>query len=164
MLSFRQENKQLPLGAIWLMNTVAEYKGKQELYAKQSPQILKALVEMALIESAESSNRIEGVTVDKDRLKPLIIGHSKPRDRSEQEVAGYRRALDLIHRQHKTLTISVETIKKLHELSHGGAHDAGTWKTKNNDIIRKNPEGNPFVFQEALRLAPGNKELSWLNL
>ena len=102
MLSFRQEKKGLPLGAVWLTNSVAEYKGKQELYAKQAPQILKALVEMALIESAESSNRIEGVTVDKDRLKPLVIGHSKPRDRSEQEVAGYRRALDLIHTKHKS--------------------------------------------------------------
>ena len=79
MNSFKRDNVELPLGAVWLMNSIAEYKGKQELYAKQSPQVLKALVEMALIESAESSNRIEGVTVDKARLKPLIIGHSKPR-------------------------------------------------------------------------------------
>ena len=140
MLSFKRE-KDLPLGAIWLMNQVAESKGKQELYAKQSPQILKALIEMALIESAESSNRIEGVTVDKDRLKPLVIGRSKPRDRSEEEVAGYRNALDLIHRKHESLEISPDTIQKLHELSHGGASDAGHWKKKDNDIIRRNSDG-----------------------
>ena len=82
MNSFKRENIELPLSAVWLTNSIAEYKGKQELYAKQSPQVLKTLLEAALIESAESSNRIEGVTVDHARLKPLIIGHSKPRDRS----------------------------------------------------------------------------------
>lgn len=136
----------MPLEAVWLVSLIAEYKGKQELYSKQSPQILKALVEMALIESAESSNRIEGVTVDKNRLKPLIIGHSKPRDRSEQEVAGYRNALDLIHRKHKNLEIAPGTVRKLHELSHSGAHDAGQWKKKDNNIIRKNPDGTVDVI------------------
>jgi len=70
------------------MNAISEYKGKQELYVHHSPQILKALVELALIESAESSNRIEGITVQRNRLKPLVIGHSKPRDRSEEEAVG----------------------------------------------------------------------------
>src|SRR3989338_8493779 len=106
MTSFKRENVELPLSAVWLMNSVAEYKGKQELYAKQSPQILKSLVEMALIESAQSSNRIEGVTVEQKRLKPLVIGHSKPRDRSEEEVAGYRKALELIHTKHKNLRVT----------------------------------------------------------
>ena len=104
MMSFNKTGKDLalPLGAVWLMNSISEFKGKQELYAKQSPQILKSLIGMALIESAESSNRIEGVTVDRKRLKPLIIGHSKPRDRSEEEIAGYRKALDLIHQKYKS--------------------------------------------------------------
>src|SRR3989338_3677207 len=96
MNSFKQNSVNLPLSSVWLMNSIAEYKGKQELYARQSLQVLKTLLETALIESAESSNRIEGVTVDRARLKPLVIGHSKPRDRSEEEVAGYRKALDLI--------------------------------------------------------------------
>ena len=60
MYSFKRDSIELPLSAVWLMNSIAEYKGKQELYAKQSPQILKTLLETALIESAESSNRIEG--------------------------------------------------------------------------------------------------------
>lgn len=70
MHSFRRDNIELPLSSVWLMNSISEYKGKQELYIKQSPQILKTLIEMALIESAESSNRIEGVTVERSRLKP----------------------------------------------------------------------------------------------
>lgn len=146
MHSFKHDNVELPLSAVWLMNSVAEYKGKQELYIKQSPQVLKSLVEMALIESAESSNRIEGVTVERARLKPLVIGHSKPRDRSEEEVAGYRKALELIHTKHKSLRISPETIKELHRLCRGEAWDAGKWKEKDNDIIRKHPDGRIEVI------------------
>ena len=159
MMSFKKQGRdlQLPLGAVRLMNSISEYKGKQELYAKQSPQILKTLVEIALIESAESSNRIEGVTVDRQRLKPLIIGHSRPRDRSEEEVAGYRNALDLIHKKHKNLEITAETIKELHRLSHAETGDAGHWKTKNNEIIRKNPDGTVEVIFKPLeaQLVPG---------
>ena len=146
MNSFKRDNVELPLGTVWLMNSIAEHKGKQELYVKQSPQVLKSLVEMALIESAESSNRIEGVTVERKRLKPLIIDHSKPRDRSEEEVAGYRKALDLIHTKHKSLRITPEIIKELHRLCRGEIWDAGKWKEKDNDIIRTHPDGRVEVI------------------
>lgn len=119
MHSFKNDKVNLPMGAVWLIASISEYKGKQELYTRQSPQVLKTLLEIALIESAESSNRIEGVTVDKDRLKPLVIGHSKPRDRSEEEVAGYRKALDFIHKKYSSLRITEETIKELHRLCRG---------------------------------------------
>ena len=143
MNSFRKIDKdiQLPMAAVWLMNAISEYKGKEELYTRQSPQVLKALVEMAMIESVESSNRIEGVTIERKRLKPLIIGHNKPRDRSEEELAGYRKALDLIHKKHGSLIISSETIQELHRLSRFDVGDAGQWKKKNNEIIKKHPNG-----------------------
>lgn len=151
MNSFRRDNVELPLSAVWLMNSVAEYKGKQELYTKQSPQVLRTLVEMALIESAQSSNRIEGVTVEKNRLKPLVIGHSKPRDRSEEEVAGYRKALEFIHTKHKSLRIVPETIKELHRLCRGEVWDAGKWKEKDNDIIRRHADGRVKVIFKPVR-------------
>ena len=146
MNSFNKEKADLPISSVWLMNAISEYKGKQEIYAHQSPQILKALVELALIESAESSNRIEGITVERNRLKPLVIGHSKPRDRSEEEVAGYRKALGLIHDKYKSLRITPETIKELHRLCCGETWDAGKWKEKNNDIVRKYPDGRVEVI------------------
>jgi Fic family protein len=146
MNSFINKSPHFPLGSVWLMNSIAEFKGKQELYAQQSPQILKSLIEMALIESAESSNRIEGVTVDRLRLKPLIIGHSKPRDRSEEEVAGYRRALDLIHSKHVSLPITPQTILRLHQLCRGESGDAGKWKEKDNAIVRHYSNGRLEVI------------------
>ena len=92
MNSFRNHllrNHALPMSTAWLFNDIAEAKGKQELFTRQSPQILKALREAAIIQSSESSNRIEGVTVAPDRLRPLVLGNTRPRDRSEQEVQGY---------------------------------------------------------------------------
>jgi hypothetical protein len=73
-----------------------EARGKQDLWVRQKPEVLAALREQAMIQSAESSNRIEGVTVPPNRLRPLVLGVAKPRDRSEEELAGYRRALDWV--------------------------------------------------------------------
>jgi hypothetical protein len=85
--SHRLRDFAVPMSTNWLLNDLAEAKGKQELYTRQSPQVLRALREMALIQSVESSNRIEGVTVASDRLRPLVLGHARPKDRSEQESA-----------------------------------------------------------------------------
>jgi len=93
MMSFRGtrlHNMKLPLSIVWLLETLAESKGRQQFYERQSPQILKSLREMALIESAESSNRIEGVNVERNRLRPLVIGNMRPRDRSEEEIVGFQ--------------------------------------------------------------------------
>ena len=96
MNSFRNNrlrDHETPLSTVWLLNDIAESRGKQELFTRQSPQALKALRDTSVIQSAESSNRIEGVTVAQARLYPLVLGQAKPRDRSEQEVQDYRRAL-----------------------------------------------------------------------
>lgn len=145
MKSFK-EKAEIPLGSAWLMSSIAEYKGKEELYLRQSPQALERLKEIAMVESAESSNRIEGITVDKDRLRPIVLKKSKPRDRSEEEVVGYRNALDLIHGKHKHLEISPETIKKLHKLCVPDAHDAGKWKMRDNEIIKKHKDGRVEII------------------
>jgi len=80
---------------------------------------LKVLREHALIESAISSNRIEGVTVDQSRVKAVVLGKALLRDRDEQEIRGYRDALKLVHQQGAKLAISEKTILRLHRLSRG---------------------------------------------
>ena len=96
--------------------------------------------EHALIESAISSNRIEGVTVDQSRVKAVVLGKSLLRDGDEQEIRGYRDALELIHEQGAKLTISEKTILRLHRLSRANIGDAGKYKQKDSDIIEK-PSG-----------------------
>ncbi len=136
----------LPLGTVWLLESLAESKGRQGLYEHQSPQILKALRELALVESTESSNRIEGVTVDADRLRPLVLGNTRPRDRSEEEIVGYRRALSWVHTRHQSIAMEAETIRRLHALAQGGTTgDAGHWKQTANDIVEIFPDGRREV-------------------
>jgi Fic family protein len=149
MMTFRGtrlQDTKLPLSTVWLLESLAESKGRQQLFEKQSPQILKSLREMALIESAESSNRIEGVTVDKSRLRPLVLGNASPKDRSEEEIVGYRLALNWIHTDFQKIAISPETCLRLHALAQGGTTgDAGQWKRSPNDIIEIFPNGRREV-------------------
>src|SRR5208337_2554553 len=112
-----------------------EARGKQDLWVRQKPEILEVLREQAIIQSAESSNRIEGVTVAPNRLRPLLIGRARPRDRSEEELAAYRTALNWIFSRKRRLTITPELIRRLHALAQGGSGDAGNWKTRDNEII-----------------------------
>ena len=127
----------IPLATGWYLSDLSEAKGKQELYTKQSPQKLKVLREHALIESAVSSNRIEGVNADKSRIGTLVFGHPDFRDRNEEEIKGYKDALLLIHKEKRRLKISEATIKKLHKMCRGEIWDAGKYKDKNVDIIQK---------------------------
>jgi Fic family protein len=149
MMTFRKSRLQslrLPLGTVWLLEALAESKGRQALYEKQAPHVLKALREMALVESAESSNRIEGVTVEPSRLRPLVLGGVRPRDRSEEELVGYRKALNWIHTQHEKLPVTPETCLRLHALAQGGTTgDAGRWKETPNDIIQVHPDGRRTI-------------------
>jgi len=146
MNSFRNHRLRehaLPMSTAWLLNDVAEAEGRQELYTRQSPHMLEALREMALIQSAESSNRIEGVTVAANRLRPLVLGNTRLRDRSEQEVQGYHRALNEIHRRHAKLSITPATLKRLHALCQSASGDAGQFKQVDNDVIQLVPGAAP---------------------
>jgi Fic family protein len=149
MMSFRGARlaeTHLPLGTVWLLESLAESKGRQAFFEQQSPQILKALHELALVESTESSNRIEGVTVAADRLRPLVLGNTRPRDRSEEEIVGYRKALSWIHAHHEKIPIEASTFLRLHALAQGGTSgDAGHWKQSANDIVEVYPDGRREV-------------------
>lgn len=97
---------------------------------------------MALIQSAESSNRIEGVTVSRERLAPLVLGKTEPKDRSESEIVGYRRALSWIHEEHARIEMTPGTLRQLHRLAQSGVSgDAGQYKRVENDIIEVQASG-----------------------
>ena len=135
----------IPTTTSWYLADLSEARGKQALFTKQSPQKLKVLREHALIESAVSSNRIEGVTVNQKRVGTVVFGRAHLKDRSEEEVRSYRTALDWIHREGVKIPVSEKTILKLHRMSRGEIWDAGRYKEKNVDIIEKLPGGRELV-------------------
>jgi Fic family protein len=142
---FSRKFESIPASTSWYLGDLGEARGKQELFTRQSPQRLKALREHALIESAVSSNRIEGVEVDQSRIATIVFGKPLLRDRDEEEVQGYRQALTLIHEQGAELPVSEETILKLHRLTRGEIWDAGKYKEQDGDIIEKFPNGRSRV-------------------
>ena len=135
----------IPVTTGWYLADLGEARGKQELFTRQSPQKLKVLREHALIESAVSSNRIEGVEVDQKRIGTLVFGKPTLKDRDEEEVRGYRDALNLIHGQAAKLPVSQDTIRDLHRLCRGQIWDTGQYKEKDGDIIEKYADGRERV-------------------
>ena len=134
----------------WYLADLSKAQGKQELFTRQSSQKFRILREHALIESAISSNRIEGINVDQSRIDTLILGEPLLKDRDEEEVRGYRDALRLIHENSGEIPVSEETILKFHELSRGQIWDAGKYKEKNIDIVQKYPDGRQRVRFETV--------------
>jgi Fic family protein len=142
---FVENPPSIPSQAAWYLASIAESKGKQELFRRQSPQKLTALRQHALIQSAVSSNRIEGITVDASRVATVVLGKPLLRDRNEEEVSGYREALKMIHEKGKLIEVAEPAFLDLHRLARGGTGDAGTYKEKDGDIFEKHPDGSSRV-------------------
>lgn len=136
---FEAELDEVPASAAWYIGDLGEARGKQELFTRQSQQKLKVLRQHALIESTVSSNRIEGVMVDQDRIKAVVLGRAALLDRDEEEVRGYRNALKWIHE--KKPVITEKTIRELHNLARGKIGDAGQYKAKDSDVIERYVDG-----------------------
>jgi len=135
----------LPISCAWLLSDIAEAKGRQRLFERQKPQILAALRERALVQSIESSNRIEGIVVAPARLHPLILEDAEPRDRSEEEIRNYRDALRLVHAEPERLAVTPKLVLHLHAMVQKGSGDAGEWKAVDNEIIEMREDGLPQV-------------------
>ena len=140
----------LPINVSWQLESIAEKRGHQELYTRQSPEQLARLREYAMVESAVASNRIEGVEVDGNRIGTIIFGNGIMRDRDEEEVRGYRKALDLIHTASSSLTFSLETICRFHALSRPSIWDSGKFRTKDCEIIQTYEDGSSRVRFKAV--------------
>jgi Fic family protein len=141
----RDRRLQIPMSATWYLSDIGHSHGLQDLFVRQSPQKLKVLREHAVAQSVISSNRIEGVEIDRSRIGTVVFGHPTLIDRDEEEVAGYRDALNFIHMKGAALPVSEETILQLHKMSRGGVWDAGQYKDKPVDIIEKLPGGGERV-------------------
>ncbi|MDR9899130.1 hypothetical protein G7B40_031900 [Aetokthonos hydrillicola Thurmond2011] len=125
---------------------IGEYKGKQELFKEQSPQVLETLRQAAIIQSTESSNRIEGITAPLERIKELIAEKTTPRDRSEQEIAGYRDVLTTIHSSYAYIPFTPSVILQLHrDLYQFTPGQGGRWKLTDNLISETYPDGTKVV-------------------
>lgn len=130
------------------LRTLGQFQGKQELLKRQRPQLVKTLKEIAIIQSSESSNRIEGINVDPKRLEQLLKRKVKPKDRSEEQVLGYRNVLSDLHINYDKIEITPETILRMHKQMYKYTDlPSGSWKTKDNMIEERLPNGRITRFE-----------------
>jgi Fic family protein len=125
---------------------IAEYKGKQDLYKEQSPQILDSLRQAAIIQSTESSNRLEGITAPLNRIRELVVKKTTPQNRSEQEIAGYRDVLNTIHANHNDIPFTTGVVLQFHrDLYQFLPGEGGKWKPTDNKITETQSDGTKVV-------------------
>lgn len=144
-----------------LIAAIYKEAGKQEMYLKQRPEELEKLVEIAKVQSTEASNAIEGIVTTSTRIRQLVEEKTAPRNRDEQEIAGYRDALNIIHENFDAIPITRNYILQLHKVlySHMNNPMAGQAKSVQNYISATYPNGHtetlftplaPFETPEAL--------------
>ena len=126
-----------------MLRQIGEYRGKQELYHRRSPAALESLRQHAVIESVESSNRLEQIVAPRPRIVGLVREKTVPQNRSEQEIAGYIDALQLIHNSFAQIDINTESILQIHKAVYKYHHDeGGFFKNKNNEIVELDAKGS----------------------
>lgn len=132
----------IPIEVGGLLQKLGEYKGHQDLFQHQTPQTLETLKQTAIIESTESSNRIEGITVPAKRFKELMAHPTKPQNRSEAEILGYRKVLSAIHTKSETFPIEEKTILDFHQRIYAWTNTpGGQWKKRDNTVEERLKDG-----------------------
>ena len=144
-----------------LVAAIYKEAGKQELYLKQRPEELEKLVEIAKVQSTEASNAIEGIVTTNTRIRQLVEEKTTPKNRDEQEIAGYRDVLNLINENFDAIPITQNYILQLHKIlySHMNNPMAGRTKNVQNYSSAAYPDGHvktiftplaPYETPEAL--------------
>lgn len=155
------KNQKWDSGTLGLIAAIYKEAGKQEMYLKQRPEELEKLVEIAKIQSTEASNAIEGIVTTSTRIKQLVKEKTTPKNRDEQEIAGYRDVLNIIHESFDAIPLSQNYILQLHKIlySHMNNPMAGRIKSVQNYISAAYSDNHteilftplaPFETSEAL--------------
>ena len=131
-----------------LVAAIYKQAGKQELYLKQRPSQLEKLVEIAKIQSTEASNAIEGIVTTSARIRQLVAEKTAPRNRNEQEIAGYRDVLNIIHENFDVIPVSQNYILQMHKIMYGHMNNplAGKTKSVQNYISANYPDGRTEIL------------------
>lgn len=130
-----------------LLSVIHEFKGKQELYLNAKPDVLNALMEVAKVQSTTSSNRIEGISTTDVRMRELMSRKTIPRNRNEQEIAGYRDVLKTIHESHDFISVTPNILLQLHRDLYSKLPQGigGHWKLNDNVIEETDASGNTSI-------------------
>lgn len=145
---FKKEyNQLLSPEIVMLLSQIHEFKGKQDFMADANADALTQLVEVAKIQSTDASNRIEGIITTDERLSQIVKDKTMPKNRSEQEIAGYRDVLAIIHESYDYIPPKPNVILQLHRdlYKFSGQSIGGSYKDSDNVIAESLPDGTKTV-------------------
>ena len=139
-------NKLLTPEIVNYLTTIHEFKGEQRLIAERHADVLTDLIDIAKIQSTESSNRIEGIYTSDEQLRKIVMDKTTPRTRDEKEIAGYRDVLNTIHENYAHIPIKSSLILQLHRdlYKYEGNHVGGAYKNVDN-VIEEDEHSNKKV-------------------
>ena len=134
-----------------MLSSLHEFKGKQELYIEAESDILTSLLDIAKIQSTKASNKIEGIYTSDERLEALVMEKAEPRNRSEEEIAGYREVLAIVHDSYEYIPLRPNNILQLHRdlYSFSSGNVGGRFKNIDNVIAETGKDG-----QQRIRFLP----------
>ena len=141
------DNGLLPANLINITGTIYSLKMGAKIRQDEYERIFTELEKIAIVQSVKSSNAIEGIVTSDERIEEIVNQNSKPLNHNENEIAGYRDALNEIHLHFQYIEFSEDTILRLHEImmNYTGSEDAGKYKTNDNYIIEEDKQGNRKV-------------------
>ncbi len=130
-----------------MLSLLHEFRGRQELYIEAESDVLTALLDIAKIQSTKASNKIEGIYTSDERLEALVMEKSEPRNRSEEEIAGYREVLATVHDSYEYIPIRPNNILQLHRdlYSFSSSETSGKFKNTDNVIAESGKDGKQMV-------------------
>lgn len=138
------DNGLLPANLINITGTIYSLKTGAKIRKDEYERIFTELEKIAVVQSVKSSNAIEGIVTSDERIEEIVNQNSKPLNHNENEIAGYRDALNEIHLHYGDIEFSEHTILRLHEImmSYTGSEDAGQYKVNQNYIVEEDKQGN----------------------
>lgn len=154
MHTFRDLDKHfglIPAHTAQLLSTIDVARGRQEAFRRQNPTVLKALIEVARIQSVDASNSIENITAPPKRIAALVQVKTMPANRSEDEIAGYRQVLDMIHASAADIPFKRTVVQQFHrDLYTYSSASGGEFKIGPNEVKEFLPDGTEIVRFEPL--------------
>ena len=125
-----------------------EHKARQDMFLNQKPEVMEKLVELAKIQSTEASNKIEGICTTNERLRELINNKTTPKTRDEEEIAGYRDVLNLIHENYEFIKIDKNHLLQLHKIlfNYSRKGIGGNFKNVQNYITAQTENGDTYTL------------------
>ena len=136
----------VPSHVVTRLSAIDFGRGSEALYRNQMPGLLNELADRAHVLSTTASSAIEGIVVaDADRAGDIDRQATSLRNRSEQELAGYRDAQDYLNRE-DWRPLNAGLMLHLHRLLFAhAAVPGGAFKNEDNLVVDRSPDGSTTV-------------------